>query len=378
MFHVLSAAISLYVIGRFVWPMAWSRGSRAVVALALLLVAEHQLVTRNFFGSLSSPEIPGWMLLLLGWLFAGQLFLALLLLARDAIGVLAWLLRRAPLRRALATGPGLRLGLAGVALVVSAVGVWQAVRVPEVRTVEITLPNLPRSLDGFRIVQLTDLHASRLLQAGWMEAVVARTNALQADLVVITGDLIDGTVQARARDVAPLRKLHSPHGVYAIVGNHEYYVDYPGWIPAFRALGLKMLLNEHALLRVGDDAILLAGITDVEAGRLRQGWPSLNAALAGAPAAVHPLILLSHRPMWAERNAARGVDLQLSGHTHGGQVLGLHLLTQRVNGGFVSGLYAVGGMQLYVSNGAGLWAGFPVRLGVPSEITEIVLRAAVG
>jgi len=376
LFHLVSAAVCLFVVWRLVWPRPWSLGARVATALALALVAEHQLITRNFFGSMSSPEIPGALLMLLGWLFCGQLLLAMLLLLRDIAALAARMLQRRGLQAAL-TGTRVSAGLAAAALLLSAVGIWQAVRVPDVRTVEITLPNLPRSLDGFRIAQLTDLHASRLLQERWMEAVVARTNALNADLVVITGDLIDGTVAARVRDVAPLRKLRSPNGVFAIVGNHEYYVDYPGWVPAFRALGLQLLLNQHQTLRLGDDAIVLAGITDVAAAAKRQGWPDLRAALAGAPAGP-PVILLSHRPVGAVRHAARGVDLQLSGHTHGGQILGPHLLTRMANEGFVSGLYQVGTMQLYVSNGAGLWAGFPIRLGVPSEITEIVLRAAAG
>ena len=253
-------------------------------------------------------------------------------------------------------------------------GVWQSIRVPDIKSIEITLAHLPQEMDGLRIVQLTDLHASRLLQAPWMQAVVDKTNALQPDLILITGDLVDGSPQARANDVQPLQQLRARYGVFAIAGNHEYYVDYVRWLPVFEQLGLQMLLNRHVLVTHNGGQLVVAGITDKAAAPLRLPLPDVATALRDAPEHA-PVILLSHRPIGAVANARQGVDLQLSGHTHGGQILGPHLIAKWANEGFVSGLYAVAGMQLYVSNGTGLWNGFPVRLGRPSEITEIVLRA---
>lgn len=373
MFHVVSGLIALYVIWRFVLPLPWQRPGKVALAGVLLLVAEHHLVTRTFFGTMSSPEVPATVLLVLGWAFGTLILLAVLLLLRDVLGWLARPLSRRVSDTLFGSG-GLRWVLAVTSAVLAGVGVWQAVRVPEVRTVEIELPGLPTALDGFTVVQLTDLHASRLLQRPWMEAVVARTNALSPDLTLVTGDLVDGTPEARADDVRPLAQLQARHGVFAIPGNHEYYAEYQGWMAAFERLGLRMLPNAHVVLPVGDSTLVVAGVTDPVAARFGLPEPDIGAALAGVPKA-DTVILMSHRPVGADAYAQAGADLQLSGHTHGGQVLGLHLATQLANEGYVSGLYRVGAMQLYVSNGAGLWNGFPIRLGRPSEITRLVLRS---
>ncbi|AYD64873.1 metallophosphoesterase [Achromobacter sp. B7] len=373
MFHVFTGLISLYVIWRFVLPLSLSRPAKGALSLLLLGVAEHHLVTRNFFGSMASPEVPATLLMALGWAFGALLLLAMLLLLRDVVGVVVYVFSRKR-GRGLLAARGWAQGAAVAAALLSAIGVWQAVRVPDVKTLEIALPKLPPKLDGFRLVQLTDLHASRLLEAPWMDAVVKKTNALNPDLIVITGDLVDGTTDARAADVLPLQALRAPQGVYAIPGNHEYYAEYQRWLPAFEKLGLRLLLNDHVTLTPNGQRLVLAGVTDKMAAAYDQPVPDVARALQGVPK-TDPVILLSHRPPGAALNAQAGAGLQLSGHTHGGQILGPHLLTQLANEGYVSGLYQVNGMQLYVSNGTGLWPGFPVRLGRPSEITQIVLRA---
>ena len=373
MFHLITAIIALYVIWRFVRPLSVGRAGKIGLGVLLLLIAEHHLVTRTFFGSMASPEVPGQVLVVLGWAFASLILLALLLLTRDLVGIVVWALRGRT-GRVLLGGSRLGIALGLISTGLSAVGVWQAIRVPDVKTMEIVLPRLPAELDGLSIVQLTDLHASRLLQAPWLQAVVNKTNALKPDLILITGDLVDGSPRARVDDVQPLKDLRARYGVFAIPGNHEYYVDYVHWLPAFEHLGLHMLLNEHVLITHNGRDLVLAGVTDKAAQPFKLPEPDIIKALKGAPAG-DPVILLSHRPGGALLNAGQGVDLQLSGHTHGGQILGPHLIAKWANEGFVSGLYAVAGMQLYVSNGTGLWNGFPVRLGRPSEITEIVLRA---
>ena len=381
MFHFVTGAIGAYVVWRFVLqlslPPRWKWG----LSLAVMLVSQHHLITRTFFGTLASPELPRGVLIVLGVLFTTLILLALFLLFRELAACLwravaALLFRRGrsslrPLGRASARVNGV---LFFAAAVLAVTGVWQAVRVPAVHTVEIVLPKLPAALDGFRLVQLSDLHASRLLPAAWMGPVVERANGLNPDLILITGDLVDGTPALRTDDVAPLRRLKARLGVFAIPGNHEYYASYSEWLSAFEELGLPLLLNAHALLRDKEQTVLVAGTTDRAAERIGAPMPDIQAALAGAPAdAVR--ILMAHQPRGAEKNAAAGVDLQLSGHTHGGQILGLHFVTAYANEGWVSGLYRLGEMALYVSNGTGLWNGFPVRLGRPAEITLIVLRA---
>jgi predicted MPP superfamily phosphohydrolase len=376
MFHVIAGLLALYVSWRLVWCQHWLAPVKWTVSALIVLVSQHHLVTRNFFGTLASPELPSPVLMVLGCAFGGLMLAALLLLALDLFGWLAYPLSKRVGHTVLAA-PSLRAGIGAAALLLAAIGTWQAVKVPEVRNIEIELAQLPPELDGFRLVQLTDLHASRLLQQPWMEAVVARTNTLDPDLIVITGDLVDGTVAMRIEDVEPLRDLTARHGVYAIPGNHEYYAEYQQWLEHFDRLGVRMLLNEHVTI-VGEGAeFVLAGITDRAAAPFGQPMPDIGAALAGVPQEA-AVILLSHRPPGAQVNARAGVDLQLSGHTHGGQMLGLHWLIQWANDGYVSGQYRIDGMHLYVSNGTGLWPGFPLRLGRPSEITEITLRSAGG
>ncbi|QDX97309.1 metallophosphoesterase [Pectobacterium carotovorum subsp. carotovorum] len=373
MFHVITGLIALYVIWRLVWRLRVGVPVKRILALLLLLVSQHHLITRTFFGTMASPEVPAFVLMFLGWAFGVLLISAFLLLAIDLIGVVGRLLSRSA-GQVLLNNMVLRGGIFVVAMGLAAIGVWEAVRVPEVRTVEVELKQLPPALDGFRLVQLTDLHASRLLQRPWMEAVVAKTNALKPDLTAITGDLADGTVSARHDDMEPLRNLTAPHGVFTIVGNHEYYVEYTQWVQRLNTLGLRMLLNENVSIERDNAAFVLAGITDRTAADFQQLLPDTAAALSGiAPDTA--VVLLSHRPTGAKENARAGVDLQLSGHTHGGQVLGMHWVTQLANEGYVSGGYDVDGMHLYVSNGAGLWNGFPIRLGKRAEITQFILRS---
>lgn len=174
--------------------------------------------------------------------------------------------------------------------------------------------------------------------------------------------------------MAPLSRLTAPLRVIAIPGNHEYYFDADQWIPEFQRLGMRVLVNEHVILQKGADQIVVAGVTDEAAPAFGHEGPNLPRALVGAPLNT-PVILLKHRPSGAPDSAAAGVGLQLSGHTHGGMIKGLDLVVRSANQGFVSGSYDIGRMRLYVSNGTGFWNGFPIRLGVPAEITEITLRS---
>ena len=366
----------LYTAARFVALLPLSLGLRVAIGLAFLLIAEYHSIFNFAFGSFAAVELPRGVLIVIGWLFGTFFLLALLLIVRDLAGILVFLVARSA-GRFWFTAPGVTLGVGALAALLGTYGVWQGVKVPAIKTITVTLAHLPPAFDGYRIVQLTDLHANGLLPASWVEAVVQKANALQPDLIVITGDLQDGEPDTRAKDVRPLQGLQARDGVLSIPGNHEYYTDYRRWMAIFQDLGLHMLVNAHVLIRRGDEMLAIAGITDQQAGRFGQPVPDLQAALSGIPAGV-PTILLSHRPGNARTSAAAGVALQLSGHTHGGQVLGLHYLPQRFNQGFISGLYAVGAMALYVSNGTGLWNGFAVRIGRPSEITEIVLRAPSG
>lgn len=364
----------IYLVLRLIVPLPLHRATRIGLGLALLLVCQHHMIQRWVFGTMFSPEIPRIFIIALGWLYCSFLLVLLLQLLADLALLAAWALRRG---RAIDRRLGLRLRYAVVACgaLLSALGVNQAIQVPEVRRVELAIRDLPTGLDGFRMVQLTDLHISRLMHEDWVREVVERSNALRPDLVVITGDLIDGSPQARERDVRSLALLAARHGVIASLGNHEYYFGAERWTRVFEGLGMRVLANRHAVIDHAGARLTVAGVTDRVAPRFGMEGPDTRRALLDAPAGA-PVVLLSHQPIGVAANADMGIDLQLSGHTHGGMIRGVDQVVKRANGGYVSGAYRIGAMQLYVSNGTGLWNGFPIRLGVPAEITEFVFRRA--
>ena len=367
MIHLIFSLPCLYVLARVLWPLPGPIAVKAAVALLLLGASQYHLWCRLSSGSVFAPEFPRWLVVLFNVAFGAILLLAAMQLVFDAAVLVAW-----PFG-GWAIPPAWRIGAALVALSLSALAVRQAVRVPPRVDVEMRIADLPAAFDGYTLLQLTDLHISRLFPAAWTRAVVASSNRLGVDLVVITGDLIDGALASRRADVAPLAGLEAPDGVWIVPGNHEYFFDYPAWMRHDAELGMRVLANRHTVLRRGDAALVLAGVTDRSAAHAGHPGPDLDAALAGAPPDA-PVLLLDHQPKGARTAAARGVALQLSGHTHGGMIAGFDRLFARANGGFVSGRYAVGGMTLYVSNGTALWPGFALRLGRPSELTRITLR----
>jgi predicted MPP superfamily phosphohydrolase len=316
-----------------------------------------------------SPEFPRPVVAIFNWAFGAIVLLALLQLALD-VGLLLGI----PFNGGLVSVPDdVRYGLAALAAVSTAIGVQQAMRIPPLKDVEIGIRGLPRQFDGYTILQLTDLHISRLFPAAWARAVVQRSNALGVDLIAITGDLIDGTLDARRADIEPLRDLKASDGVYVVSGNHEYIFGYGMWMAHFAALGLLSLENRHIVLDRNGGKLVIAGITDQASRRRGHHVRDLAAVLEGAPKDA-PVILLDHQPSDARHAAKLGVSLQLSGHTHGGLILGIDRLAARANAGYVSGRYDVDGMTLYVNNGTALWPGFALRLGRPSELTRITLR----
>ncbi|WP_315385642.1 metallophosphoesterase [uncultured Stenotrophomonas sp.] len=372
MLSVVGVVLALYVVWRLIWPLRVPVSVRGPLGLLVLALALHHRIVARFAGTMASPEIPKAAIAILASGFTALLLVAVFLLVLDILLLLARLLRQPRIADALRRS-WLRPVAGVLALVLGIYGVQQGMAVPKVRQVDVAIAGLPTAFDGYRVLQLTDIHASRLLTGDWVTQVVAESNAQKPDLVVITGDLVDGSVRARANDVRSLGQLQAPDGVIAITGNHEYYGQYAQWMQAFRGLGMQVLENSHTQVTRNGSSLTIAGVTDPVAARYGLPMPDLKAALAGADP-KDPVILLDHRPNQAAANAAQGVKLQLSGHTHGGHIVGMDQLVKRANGGYVSGRYAVNGMTLYVSNGAGLWPGFAARIGVPSEITVFTLR----
>ncbi|SOE18822.1 hypothetical protein SAMN05877838_3765 [Hoeflea halophila] len=368
MFKLVTGILWLIVFVRFILPLPWPWALKALLALVLLIASQYHYFSRLSSGSVFSPEFPRPLVVAFNALFGAILFLALFLLAIDVVSLVVL-----PFIGAFPDFTELRYAAALLALALSAFGVSRAIIVPPLKDIEIAIPRLDAAFDGYRIVQLTDLHISRLFPAAWTAAMVERTNALESDLIVITGDFIDGSLEHRRDDVEPLRGLRARDGILAISGNHEYFFDAQAFLMHFEAMGMRMLSNSHAVIERGDAKLVVAGIPDRSARRNGFDAPDLGVALRNAPGEA-PVILLDHQPMQARHAAAAGVALQLSGHTHGGMIRGMDRLMARPNNGFVSGLYQVGPMQLYVNNGTALWPGFALRLGRPAELTRITLR----
>jgi uncharacterized protein len=293
-------------------------------------------------------------------------------------GLLDWL-RHAPEAPA---DPGRRLlvarAVAGGAVLAAGGATAFAVRTalddPEIHEVPVKVARLPRALSGLSIAQITDLHVGRTIGEEEVRRVVAATNRLRPDVVAITGDLVDGSVRMLERAVAPLAELRARHGVYFVTGNHEYYSGAPAWVAHLERLGIRVLRNERVVVGDAGASIDLAGIDDWRSAGLAPGHgPDLRAALAGRDP-DRALVLLAHQPRGVEEAAAAGVGLQVSGHTHGGQIFPFTLATALVYP-YLHGLYAIrggDGSQIFVSRGTGYW-GPPMRLGSPPEIARLVL-----
>ncbi|MCC6072336.1 metallophosphoesterase [Massilia sp. GCM10020059] len=262
-----------------------------------------------------------------------------------------------------------------LALAATLAGFFNARRLARVVEVDVPIPGLPKSLHGYSIAQISDVHIGPTIKRSYLEAIVARVNGLKPDAIAITGDLVDGSVQRLAAHTAPLASLSAPDGAFFVTGNHEYYSGASEWIAELRRLGLTVLINEHVVRERGGDGVMIAGVTDYTAHHFDPSHRSdPRAAAAHAPSNVKARLLLAHQPRSAEAAAAAGFDLQLSGHTHGGQFYPWNLFVP-LQQPFTAGLNQAGAMWVYTSRGTGYW-GPPKRFGAPSEITLLRLVAA--
>jgi len=340
---------------------------RAVIALLLFFLAIGIQVIL-FTGILPRPA-----LLPAAWLSGTMIFATPMLIVRDVIVVFLRQRGKKPGKWPVYALAGI-LALSGV---LAAWGEYSAVKPPEVKRLELTR-DIPSGLDGFKIVFISDIHISRTSSRNYLWTVVCRANALRPDVILLGGDLGDLKPDEIRPNMHQLGDLHAKYGVYSSPGNHEYIRGFEEWLEFLDSVGIESLLNRHVEIEHNGAKIVIAGVPDeAKENKLYEGReaPDLDLTLAGAPEGA-PVVLLAHRPQFAHDYSAYPIMLQLSGHTHGGMIAGLPtLLVKLFNLGFVSGLYEVNGMTLYVSNGAGLWNGFMFRLGVPSEITEITLRS---
>ena len=377
---LLVSAVSAILIGAHVYvarrlvldpglPEPWRS-----VGLALVAALGASLVLQPMGERLLRPAAARW----IAWpasLWMGLIFYLLLLLgSTDLVLALVGGTATAAPDTSAGSASGLRaLAVSAIALSVCALGVSSALRPPRLRRVEVRLPRWPTGLDGFRVVQISDIHIGPILGRGFAEHLTQRVNALEADLVAVTGDLVDGSVKRLAGEVAPFAGLRARHGVFFVTGNHDHYSGARAWAAQATKLGMRVLRNERAEVRDGDDVFDVVGVDDHRGNYLDPNQrEDLDRALEGRDP-DRPALLLAHDPTTFRRAASRGIDLQLSGHTHGGQIWPFRYLV-RIAIAHLDGLYREGSSQLYVSRGAGFW-GPPMRILAPAEITEIVLRS---
>lgn len=363
MFFIMPIAICIYEIFSLILPLKISVWTKIFASLILLAGLLKIFLYRRTSTGFDMIELPYYANVIISCIFNFIIVALFILLVKD----IAFIIWRVILRQ------HFNLHYASLAVLILAscstlYGTYEGMRVPDVKTHEVKINGLAKDFDGMRIAILVDIHASSLNNHKFVQAIVDRTNALNPDLILIPGDFADGQVKTRYADVEPLKNLKAKYGVYASTGNHEYYFDFAGWMKRFKELGINMLENEHVIIESGDAKLIIAGVPDQTGGN-----HNTELAVKNIPENV-PVILMDHRPEAARENAKYNISLQLSGHTHGGQMPGVYELVKRANNGFVRGWYDVNGMKLFVSPGTSQWTGFQLRLFDPSEITLLVLR----
>jgi len=363
------------------WPLALA----ALVISAITIPMP--FASRRIAANATLGNTLKWVgLISMGW-FSSMFVLTV---ARDAGLLIAWLASTlGGLHVRWDAGlPWSALAVLVLATLTTLIGFINARRTASVKRVDIPIRGLPTALEGFTIAQLSDIHVGPTIKSAYIQRIVDAVNRLGADAIAITGDLVDGSVAELREHIAPLAGLRARHGTFVVTGNHEYYAGAHAWIAELRRLGLKVLLNEHVVLQTRnvrgaqndeelfESQLVLAGVTDYTAGHFdaaHQSDPHL--ALFDAPPLVHTRVLLAHQPRSAPLAAQAGYQLQLSGHTHGGQFFPWNLFVP-MQQPFTAGLHRLHDTWIYVSRGTGYW-GPPKRFGAPSEITLLTLVTAL-
>ncbi len=372
------AALAIVIVG-FILPLRLSWRSKAIMCVIALLAVSKSYIYHIVGGNTYDPEIPYNLSFVFDIARTTMLFLMLLVLVRF---VLNCLYRIVKLSWSVSLLPTFSLFHAQLMLLVSfacaCYGTSCAYGMPEIKPYEFTIERLDPRLDGMRLVVMSDIHVSSPTDVNLIYKMVHKVNALEPDLILLPGDLMDGSVEQRRPITNLLFELKAKYGTFISSGNHEYYSGYQEWRDYFEQGGFISLDNKvvELLDNQGKPLMNLGGITDPRAARFNLPMPDPQGVIKALDPQA-PSIILSHRPQYATDFAAsKQVDLVVSGHTHGGLVVGLDRLVANANGGFVSGLYQLGDTKLVVCNGTMLWMGMPLRLGVPSQILQITLRSA--
>lgn len=378
-FTLLTAGLS-FIIGRFFTtslPMS-ANGARVfwiLHTLATLSVLSAPFIYRLY--PIKNPPLWYSSLQWSGYFFFGlySVFIIFVLISDTSFGLYSRFSEVSEERRQFIKSTLAFFTLAAGSIV-SGVGFFEATKKPEVKKVTVPIADLPSEFEGFTIVQLSDVHVGQTIRGDFVDTIVGVTNDLKADLVVLTGDLIDGSPAQLADELKSFARLQSTHGTLMIPGNHEYYWDLESWLAFWKQMGVKTLTNQHSVIEKNNKHLVVAGVHDFSANRVSTRYNSNPLeSLHGAPANAVK-ILLAHQPRSVYAAAKAGFDLQLSGHTHSGQYFPYNIIIYLFQP-FVKGLNKFEKTWIYVNQGTGYW-GPPTRLGVPPEITHITLTKAVG
>ncbi|MBR1658103.1 MAG: metallophosphoesterase [Synergistaceae bacterium] len=363
-FMLVPCLICLYTVLSMIIPLRVPAAAKLLLALLTLSGIAKLFLLRMTPSGFDIYELPRNIALLLSSMFSFMIAAAIICVIKDAAFVLWKIFARSKFPAHYAS-----LCVLILAAVTTVCGVYGGTRVPDVVRHEVRISGLGKNLDGLKIAMLVDIHVGSVNRRPFVQEVVDKTNALNPDIILIPGDFVDGHVKDRKNDLEPLSQLRANLGVYAVTGNHEYYYDLQGWLKTLSKFGINFLENERVVITSGDSRLVIAGVPDPTGGS--RNTPK---ALENSPANV-PVILMDHQPRFSRENAQLGVALQVSGHTHGGQMPVISELIKRFNKGFVRGWYDVDGMKLYVSPGTSQWDGFPIRVFDPSEITLFILKS---
>jgi uncharacterized protein len=375
--------ISLLFHGLIAWRLLPDLPTTGALFLGAVLLVSALLVPQGLLGrqSKNSPWHTAmvWTGLLAMGLFSSLLVLTLL---RDGVLLVAWIVQAAGVQF---NSANLRhtsaLAVPLLALGMTVFGFWNARRTAAVVRVDVPVAGLPAALQGFTMAQISDIHVGPTIKTLYLQRIVDRVNSLGAHMVAITGDLVDGSVADLGHHIAPLAQLQSQHGTFFVTGNHEYYSGAHSWIAALRQLDIRVLMNEHVVIHHRHGAqeaepatMVVAGVADYSAHHFDESHRSdPHAAIHQAPEHAAFKLLLAHQPRSAAVAELAGFDLQLSGHTHGGQFWPWGYFV-RFQQPFTAGLHKLGALWVYTSRGTGYW-GPPKRFGAPSEITLLRLVA---
>ncbi len=370
---ISSIIFTLYAIASLALPAAIKPRYKILLSI-VFIVCSLKFIIYRYTGSILEPNLDVKTVLALETGHAFLLLCAFLALLKDICSVLLLVIKKLMKVKSTFTLNRFNPYLILCALVMAVSGTLYQLKIPDIKVVEVKIKDLPEELEKLNIIQLTDIHIGPILKHDFLEGVVHRVNEQKADLVLLTGDYVDGSVRSNGKEFKSLASLKSTYGIYAVTGNHEYYSMAREWVEHLKGYNIRFLDNEHVTLNIDGATLTIGGSPDLKAAQFNYTGPDAKKTFKGAPDGTR--IYLTHEPATVTMTKV-DADLMLSGHTHGGIMFFLKPLIAKYNAGYVSGLYKIDDrLQLYVSNGTGIWSGFSCRILVPSEITLIKLKRA--